>query len=189
MLWYLRFQQRDTISGPGKNTRLQCAVVSPVLAERHYVTECCGITGPRRETVFPAPAERHYTTSYLWFQQKGTIHYSVRWYNYPVPEETLHYRKLWYLPFQQRDATPQCAVVYCTSPVPRLRYDRPTGSTKLRSGSEFLGELFFPSPPSDWVSDKARAVPRLFSPCQSVSQSRTRRTAFFFFFFSVALLP
>ena len=126
--------------------------MSPVLAERQYL-------GFSRETL-------HY--SYLGFQQKGTIHYSVLWYNYPDPEQTLHYRELWYLLFQ-------CAVVYCTSQVPRLRYDRPTGSTKLGSGSEFLGELFFPSPPSDCISHQARAVPRLFSPCQSVCRVHDAR--------------
>ena len=103
--WYLRFQQRDTISGSSRET------LSPVPAERHYyayrVVLCCGISGSSRETLSPVP--------------EGTLHGSSR--------EALGYRVLWYLRSQQRDTTLQSAVV---SPVPEERHyiHRISGSSR-----------------------------------------------------------
>ena len=90
---YLRFQQRDTISGSSRET------LSPVPAERQYYTYrvvvCCGVSGSNRETLSPVPAERHY----LRFQQRD-ITTLIVWYCAvlsPVPTERHCLR------FQQRD--------------------------------------------------------------------------------------
>ena len=99
VLWYLWFQQRDTISDPRRNTtrfqqrdtRLQSAVVSPVPAERHYVTECCGITGPRRETLYPSYLrlqQRDTTLHRISGSSRETLHHVVS----PVPAERHHFR-------------------------------------------------------------------------------------------------
>ena len=85
VLWCLRFQQRGTVSGSSRET------LSPVPAERQYyayrVVLCCVISGSNRETLSPVPAERHY----LRFQQRETL---LRLSCGSV---------LWCLRFQQRD--------------------------------------------------------------------------------------